>query len=190
MEDYYPVVKALHIIFIVTWFAGLFYIFRLFVYHAEAAQKPEPDRSILLRQYAIMEKRLWYIITWPSCIITAILGPWLLFIFPQYLQQPWMQLKLFFILCLFIYQFYGHKIFKRLQNEPDGFKSFYLRLMNEVGTLLLVAIVFLVVMRDSVSWIWGALGLIGIGVLLTLIAKQYKKVRERKESEQQQNSNQ
>lgn len=177
----YNIVKSLHIIFIVTWFAGLFYMFRLFVYHAEAALKPEPDRSILLTQYRIMEKRLWYIITWPSCILTMIFGPWLLVLNPGWLSQPWMHLKLFFILGLLIYQIYGHKIFKRQGEEPGAYKSFYLRMMNEVGTLLLVAIVFLVVNKESISWIWGSVGLIGIGVVLSFIAGQYKKRREKAE---------
>jgi putative membrane protein len=68
-------VKALHIIFIVTWFAGLFYIVRLFVYQAEADQKEEPEKSILSKQYKIMAKRLWYGITWPSFVLTLLFGP-------------------------------------------------------------------------------------------------------------------
>ncbi len=176
----YEVIKALHIIFIVTWFAGLFYMWRLFVYHAEANTLEEPKRSILLDQFKLMERRLWYIITWPSCILTFILGPWLLVIYPLWLTKPWMHLKLFFILLLLIYQLYGQKVYKRLQNEPGAHTSFYLRLMNEVGTLILVAVVFLVVLKDTVSWIWGSVGLVGIGVVLALVAKWYKKKRERK----------
>ena len=95
-------IKALHIIFVVTWFAGLFYIFRLFVYHAEAQEKKEElEREILIKQYKIMEWRLWYIITWPSAILTLIWGVWLLYFNPGYLSQPWMLLKLFFVFCLF-----------------------------------------------------------------------------------------
>ncbi|MFZ4785701.1 MAG: CopD family protein [Flavobacteriales bacterium] len=176
----YDVIKSLHIIFIVTWFAGLFYMFRLFVYHVEAAAKPEPEREILLRQLSLMQKRLWFIITWPSAVLTLILGPTLLVLMPDWLRQPWMHLKLFFILGLIIYQIYGHQIYKKLQTNPAAFKSFYLRLMNEVGTLLLVAIVFLVVMKNAVSWIWGSIGLIGTGVLLMILAKMYKTWREKK----------
>jgi protoporphyrinogen IX oxidase len=176
----YSIVKSLHIIFIVTWFAGLFYMFRLFVYHAEAAAKPEPDRGILTAQFQLMERRLWYIITWPSCILTLIFGPWLLVINSSFLSEPWMHLKLFFILILLVYQVYGQRVYKRLQTEPQAYKSFFLRLMNEVGTLLLVAIVFLVVNKESISWIWGSVGLLGTGVVLTLIAQQYKKRREKK----------
>jgi protoporphyrinogen IX oxidase len=175
----YEVIKSLHIIFVVTWFAGLFYMFRLFVYHAEAARKGEPDRSILMNQYMIMERRLWYIITWPSAVLTLIFGTWLLVLIPSYLSQPWMHLKLFFIACLLAYQIYGQKVYKKIGATPDAFTSFKMRLMNEVGTLLLVAIVFLVVNRDSISWIWGSVGLLGLGALLALIAKAYKKKRVR-----------
>jgi putative membrane protein len=175
----YEVIKSLHIIFVVTWFAGLFYMFRLFVYHAEAVRKGEPDRSILMNQYMIMERRLWYIITWPSAVLTMIFGTWLLVLFPGYLSQPWMHLKLFFIACLLAYQLYGQRVYKRIGSTPEAFTSFRMRLMNEVGTLLLVAIVFLVVNRDSISWIWGSLGLLGLGALLALIAKAYKRKRTR-----------
>jgi putative membrane protein len=177
----YDIVKALHIIFIVTWFAGLFYMFRLYVYHVEVADRDEPDRSILLTQLRLMEKRLWYIITWPSCILTLIFGPWMVVLNPDLLTQPWMHLKLLFIVFLLMYQWYGQVIYKRLGVNPKAFKSFYLRLMNEVGTLILVSVVFLVVLKDSVSWIWGSVGLVGLGVMLAFFAKMYKNRREKRE---------
>ena len=68
----YLYLKSLHIVFVVTWFAGLFYIVRLFIYHTEANDKPEPDRSILFKQFVHMERLLWYVITWPSAILTLI----------------------------------------------------------------------------------------------------------------------
>lgn len=173
------IVKSLHIIFVVTWFAGLFYMFRLFVYHAEATLKDEPERSILINQYRIMEKRLWYIITWPSAVLTILFGTWLLVLIPVYLSMPWMHLKLFFIACLIAYQLFGQKVFKRIETNPDRYTGFRMRLWNEVGTLLLVAIVFIVVNRDSISWIWGSVGLLGLGGILTLFAKAYKRRRER-----------
>ena len=173
----YNIVKSLHIIFVVTWFAGLFYIYRLFVYHAEAETKDNPERDILLRQYRLMEYRLWYIITWPSCVLTLIFGTWLLVLNPGYLSMPWMHLKLFFILCLLLYQWKGQLIYNRGKLRPIGLSGFKLRMWNEVGTILLVAIVFVVVNKDSISWLWGALGLVGLGVVLTLAIKAYKRVR-------------
>jgi len=173
----YNIVKSLHIIFVVTWFAGLFYMFRLFVYHTEAEQKDNPERDILLRQYRLMEYRLWYIITWPSCILTLFFGFGLLYLNPGYLSMPWMHLKLFFILCLLMYQWKGQKVYSKGLENSIGLSSFKLRMWNEVGTILLVAIVFVVVNKDSISWLWGALGLVGLGVLLTLAIKAYKRVR-------------
>ncbi len=173
----YNIFKSLHIIFVVTWFAGLFYMFRLFVYHAEAEQKDNPERDILLRQYRLMEYRLWYIITWPSCVLTLFFGAGLLYLNPGYLSMPWMHLKLFFIFCLLMYQWKGQKLYSKGLVNSMGLSSFKLRMWNEVGTILLVAIVFVVVNKDSISWLWGALGLVGLGVLLTLAIKAYKRVR-------------
>jgi putative membrane protein len=173
----YNIVKSLHIIFVVTWFAGLFYIYRLFVYHAEAETKDNPERDILLHQFRLMEYRLWYIITWPSCVLTLIFGVWLLVLNPGYLSMPWMHLKLFFILCLLLYQWKGQLIYNRGKLRSIGLSGFKLRMWNEVGTILLVAIVFVVVNKDSISWLWGALGLVGLGIVLTLAIKAYKRVR-------------
>ena len=177
----YNVIKALHIIFVVTWFAGLFYMFRLFVYHAEAAIKIEPSRSILMDQFRIMEKRLWYGITWPSAILTLIFGTWMLVLQPVWLTQPWMHLKLFFVILLMIYQFYGQGLLRKIKEHPESISSTKMRLMNEAPTVILIAVVFLVVMKESVSWIWGTLGILGIGALLTLAVYAYKKRRAKNE---------
>lgn len=173
------VIKSLHIIFVVTWFAGLFYMFRLFVYHAEASSKEEPARSILIGQYHIMERRLWYAITWPSCILTLIFGLWMLWINPGYLKMPWMHIKLFFVLMLMLYQFYGQGVLKNIQINPAKYTSIQMRLLNEVPTVILIAVVFIVVMKDSISWIWGTIGILGVAITLTLVIRAYKKRREK-----------
>lgn len=174
-------IKALHIIFVVTWFAGLFYIVRLFVYYAETDGMAETEKKILQNQYSIMQKRLWYGITWPSMIFTLIFGPWMLIEIPGYLEQPWMQLKLSLIIGLVIYQFICHKIFKEQQRGIIKMNSFKLRLWNEVATIFLVAIVFLVVCKDTLSWMYGLLGLVVFAILLMLAIKAYKKRREKSE---------
>ena len=99
----YLYLKALHIIFMVTWFAGMFYIVRLFIYNTEANGKTEPERTILQKQFGIMIKRLWLGITWPSAILTLIFGPWL-WLMLDYLPQ-WLLVKLVFVLSLYIYHF-------------------------------------------------------------------------------------
>ncbi|MEO6849990.1 MAG: CopD family protein, partial [Mucilaginibacter sp.] len=93
----YKYVLAIHIIFVVCWMAGLFYIVRLFIYHTEAQDKPEPDRKILSDQFVIMERRLWNVITVPSMFLTVAAGVTMLYLFPAWLQQPWMHIKLCFV---------------------------------------------------------------------------------------------
>ncbi|MCX6296386.1 MAG: CopD family protein [Bacteroidetes bacterium] len=175
--------KALHIIFVVTWFAGLFYIVRLFIYHTEAETKPEPEKSILQEQYKIMEKRLWYGITWPSMFLTVIFGSWILFHWPieVFLFQPYFILKLCFVGGLILYHMECHVMFKQLQRDYVKHSSFKLRLWNEVATVILFAIVFLIVLKSSSGFIWGLLGLIIFSLTLILAIRIYKKSREKNE---------
>ena len=179
MIDY---IKALHIIFVVTWFAGLFYIVRLFIYQTEAQQKTEPEKSILTNQFAIMQKRLWYGITWPSAILASVFGFWMLFInFAAYISQPWMLLKLFFVGGLWLYQIQCQVIFTQQKNNMFKNTSFKLRLWNEVATVFLFVIVFLVVVKSSWSLIWASLGIIVLTAFIFIAVIIYKKQREKSE---------
>lgn len=177
MENLHSYLKALHIIFVVTWFAGLFYIVRLFIYHTEANEKAEPEKSILQTQYKIMQKRLWYGITWPSMIITLILGTTMVWERPDFLSLPFFILKLFFVAGLVLYHVQCHVMFKQLQADIIKHTSFKLRLWNELATVFLVAIVFLIVLRSNTQFIWGMLGLVIFSATLVLAIKIYKKVR-------------
>ena len=170
-------VKALHLIFIVTWFAGLFYIVRLFIYQTEALEKPEHERLILKPQLDLMARRLWYIITWPSAILTLIFGFWVLSYRWGYLQQEFMQAKLIFVGLLYVYHGYSQVLFKQLQKGESRWTSTQLRLWNEVSTLLLFAIVFLIVLKNTISMLWGMLGLVGLFLVLLLAIKVYKNYR-------------
>ena len=172
-------IKALHIIFVVTWFAGLFYIVRLFIYFAEAEEKEETAKSILQTQYKLMSKRLWYIITWPSAILASFFAFWMLYLEPSYLLMPWMHVKLSFVLALYFYHAGCHKIFIQQQKGIVKYTSFKLRIWNEVATILLFAIVFLVVLKSTISWIWGVVGIILFGVLMMLGIKLYKNIRKK-----------
>ncbi len=173
-------VKALHIIFIVTWFAGLFYIVRLFIYHVEAEKEEEPVKSILQNQYKLMEKRLWYIITWPSAILASLFAFLMLYQNPIYLEMSWMHVKLSFVLALYFYHFSCHKIYTQLQNNVIKYSSLKLRIWNEVATIILFSVVFLVVLKDAISWVWGVIGIILFSFLLMFGIKSYKKAREKK----------
>lgn len=175
--EYYNYIKSLHLIFIVTWFAGLFYIPRLFVYHIEAAAKTEPEKTILTTQLKLMTKRLWYIITWPSGILASIFAFWMLFLMPVWLELDWMQVKLGFVVLLFAYHFKCHLIFKEMQNDVIKWTSNQMRLWNEGTTLILFSVIFLVIVRDAINWIFGVLGIFVLAAMLMLGIKIYKRIR-------------
>ncbi len=175
--EYYNYVKSLHLIFVVTWFAGLFYIPRLFVYHIEATEKPEPDRSILTYQLKLMTKRLWYIITWPSAVLCTLFALWLLFLMPGWLEQPWMHVKLLFVVLLIAYHLKTHQMYKQLQRDQIRYTSQFMRIWNEGATLVLFAVTFLVILKSAFDWIFGLVGIIVLGILLMLGIRLYKRIR-------------
>lgn len=173
----YLYIKALHIIFVITWFSGLFYMIRLFVYHTEAKEKPEPEQSILIKQYQLMQSRLWNIITWPSAVLATVFAIILLILNPELLKMGWMHLKLFFVLLLWVYQLKSHQIYKQLQQNITKYSSDFFRIWNEVATLILFSVIFLVVLKNSFDWIFGVVGLFGLAILLMLGIKLYKRIR-------------
>ena len=174
----YTTLKALHLIFMVTWFAGLFYIVRLFIYHREALDKTEPERGILTGQFRIMERRLWFAIAWPSAVLCTAFGFTMLHLEPALLHMGYMHLKLGFIALLWVYQVLSHRVFKRFQrNEPGAMSSMRLRFFNEFPTVVLIAVVFIIIKKDGFSWISGLLGVLGVAILLTLAIKGYQRFR-------------
>ena len=124
-----------------------------------------------------MERRLWYIITWPSAILTILFAAWLLVLMPVWLTQPWMHLKLFFVALLLAYHMKTHKMFLNFQKDKVSYSSMYLRIWNEGATLLLFAIVFLVILKDSLHWIPGVLGFLGLAVVLFFGIRLFKKIK-------------
>ena len=181
MGESYLYVKALHVIFVVTWFAGLFYIPRLFIYYIEAQQKSDVERNILSPQLRLMAKRLWYIITWPSAILTLIFGISLLILNPSLLYVGWMHIKLTFIALLWFYHIKNHMLYKQMKQGKLKWSSSKMRLWNEVATIALFAIVFLAILKTSIGWVFGVSGIIGLGLLLMLGIKAYKTYRSKKE---------
>ena len=174
----YGYVKALHIVFIVTWFSGLFYIVRLFVYHAEAAERSEPESTILQRQFRVMIRRLWLGITWPSAILTLIFGPWMWIMMGG--LPTWLLVKLCFVLGLYGYHFSLHHIYRQQMKGIFRWSSQQLRIWNEVATIFLIAIVMLAVVKESMSWAWGVGGLLVFVIVLMGAIRIYKKIRMRK----------
>ncbi len=179
----YSYIKSLHLIFVITWFAGLFYIVRLFVYHAEAKQKPQLEQDILIKQYQLMQYRLWYIITWPSAILASIFAYWMLFFTESgkfWLTQPWMHVKLAFVLLLYLYHYKCHLIFKDLQKNQVKHTSNFFRIWNEGATIILFAVVFLVILKSAINWIYGVIGIFVFSLIIMLGFKLYKRIREKK----------
>ncbi len=177
--ELYPYIKALHLIFVVTWFAGLFYIPRLFVYHIEAQDEEELARTILSKQLKLMSKRLWFIITWPSAILCIFFAYWLLILMPGWLAQPWMQVKLLFVLLLIVYHGYTHCIYKQLQRDEVRYTARFMRIYNEGSTLILFSVVFLVIVKSALNWIFGVVALFLLAVLLMLGIRLYKRIRDK-----------
>lgn len=175
----YVYTKALHIIFIVTWFSGLFYIVRLFIYNTEAAEKGEPEKSILQKQFTVMIKRLWLGITWPSAVLTFIFGP-LLWIQLDHLPQ-WLLIKLFFVGGLYVYHFTLHTLYRQQVKGIFKYSSLQLRIWNEVATIFLIAIVMLATVKQSLSFVWGLIGLLSLAIILMSAIKMYKLIRMRKD---------
>lgn len=171
----YLVFKALHIIFVVCWFAGLFYIVRLFVYLTEAHERPPAERDVLLPQLKLMAWRLWFGITWPSAIATAVFGAGMLHLF--WPVPRWLAIKLGLVAGLFAYHLACHWVHARLQADDPPWSSRTLRLWNELATLFLVSIVFLVVLKDALAMLWGIVGLVAFTAVLMAGITVYRRVR-------------
>jgi putative membrane protein len=176
----YQYILAIHIIFVVCWMAGLFYMVRLFIYHTEAQAKPEPDRTILSKQFEVMESKLWWIIATPSMYLVLAAGITMLCIAPAWLQQGWMHIKLTFVAGLIVYHFICQNKMKQMRNGIYKWTSTQLRLWNELATLILFAIVFLVVLKSALNWIFGVVGIIAFSLVLMSAVKIYKRFREKK----------
>ena len=168
--------KTLHIIFIVTWFAGIFYMPRLFIYNTEANEKTDVEKEILQKQFGIMMKRLWYGITWPSAILTLLLGLLVWYKMYNFVVMDWLMIKLLFVAGLYAYHFTLHIIFNHQAKGIFKYTSQQLRVWNEVATIFLVAIVALAVVKQSMSFLWLLVGLIILIFVLLSAIKVYKKM--------------
>jgi putative membrane protein len=173
----YLSVQSVHIIFVVSWMAGLFYSVRLFIYHTEANERPAFERDILQREFEKIENRLWNIITTPAMVLTVLAGVTMLYLNPTLLQASWMHVKLAFVVGLIAYHFICQRIMNQLKAGVFKLSSFQLRLWNEVATIFLVAIVFTVVLKSAVNWIFGLVGLIIFSAVIMSAVKLYKRYR-------------
>ncbi|TDG35449.1 protoporphyrinogen IX oxidase [Pedobacter changchengzhani] len=177
---YYAYFKAVHIVFVISWMAGLFYILSLFIYHTEANDKPEPEKSILQQQFIKMEATLWKIIATPAMVISLLAGICMLDLNRALLQMDWMWVKLSFVVGLLIYHFICQKIVKQLKNGQFKMTSFQLRLWRELATIFMIAIVFVVILKNALNWVYGLVGIMGVALVIMIAVKMYKSYRLRK----------
>lgn len=158
---------------------------RLFIYSTEAGEKSETECKVLRKQFKIMMKRLWLGITWPSAILTLIFGPLVMFNgnWNKTLFEPegrWLFIKLILVVLLYLYFFSLHKIYKQQMHGVFKHTSQQLRIWNEVATIFLVAIVMLATVKQSLSFVWGVVGLLGFVIVLMSAIKIYKILRTKK----------
>jgi len=166
-------VRALHFIGVVSWFAGLFYVVRLYVYHAEAAARPPQEREILQAQFTLMARRLLHIITTPAMLVTAAAGVTMLVLQPALLRQPWMHIKLTLVLLLFAYHGWCLSRLRRIANGGMAGTPRQMRIANEAPTLLLVLIVTYAVVKSAVAPATALLLAAGLIVVLGVAIQLY-----------------
>jgi len=157
--------------------AGLFYIVRLFIYHVEANDRTDSERITLQRQFEIMQHKLWYIITTPAMAISVLAGIAMISVNPVLLSMNWMLVKLAFVLGLLVYHFLCQNIMNKLKQGIFTWSSTQLRLWNELATIFLVAIVFTVILKSAVDWIYGLTGLVIFSAVIMSAVKIYKYYR-------------
>ena len=171
----YLAVKALHLIFVICWFAGLFYIGRIFIYYKEAESKSENEKIILQNQFLVMAKRLMYIILWPSVLLTSIFGWIMVFRNPALLDLDWMKVKLVLVSLLLLYVIICQFLLNQMNNGKIITSEFKLRLFSEAATLFLISIVFIATLKNNISWIYATLYFFIISVILMFLVRLYKK---------------
>lgn len=160
----YPYIKALHIIFVVCWFAALFYLPRLLVYHREAQEQDELSRKVLQLQLQIMMRRLWRGIAAPAALLVLISGSTLLLLRRDNLPE-WLLVKILLLAILYAFHFFLHHLLQQLnQQTKHPYSSVAYRIINEVPTLLLFGIIFLAITKETHSWLWA------VGILALILA--------------------
>ncbi|MCT0252123.1 protoporphyrinogen oxidase HemJ [Synechococcus sp. CS-197] len=169
--------KTLHIVGVVVWFAGLFYLVRLFIYHVEA-EELEPEVSLAFKnQYGLMEKRLANIITTPGMVVAVSMAIGLLVAQPSWLQQGWMHAKLAFVAALLAYHWFCYRLMGQLQAGRCAWSGKQLRALNELPTLLLVIVVMLVVFKSQFPTNAATWFIVGLVVFMAASIQFYARWR-------------
>ena len=175
--------KALHIIGVIVWFSGLFYLVRLFIYHEESRSMEDKLKIAFNNQYTLMEKRLANIITTPGMILALSMAICMVIMQPSWLSEKWLQIKISFVLGLVIYHYYCYKIMNSLQNGTSNISAKNLRLLNELPTLLLFIIVLLVIFKNNFPTSIATWSVVGLIIFMLASIQLYAKIRKKNEQQ-------
>ena len=171
----YLAIKALHLIFVICWFAGLFYIGRIFIYHKEAESKPDNEKIVLQNQFLIMAERLMYIILWPSVLLTSVFGWVMIYKNPALLELTWMKIKLVLVSLLILYVVLCQFFLNKMKKGKLYISEFRLRLFSEAATLFLISIVFIATLKNNITWLYATVYFLIIAIILVFLVNAYKK---------------
>ena len=174
--------KSLHIIGVIVWFSGLFYLVRLFIYHEESKNMDNDLKIAFNNQYTLMEKRLANIITTPGMILALSMAICMVIMQPSWLSEKWLQIKISFVLGLVIYHSYCYKIMNSLQNGTSSISAKNLRLLNELPTLLLFIIVLLVIFKNNFPTSIATWSVVGLVIFMLASIQLYAKIRKKNEN--------
>ena len=174
--------KSLHIIGVTVWFAGLFYLVRLFIYHEESKNMDNELKIAFNKQYTLMEKRLANIITTPGMILALSMAICMVIMQPSWLSEKWLQIKISFVLGLVIYHSYCYKIMYSLHNGTSTISAKNLRLLNELPTLLLFIIVLLVIFKNNFPTSVATWSVVGLIIFMLASIQLYAKIRKKNEN--------
>jgi len=169
----------MHLIFMVAWFVGLFYLIRLYVYHIEAMDKPEVEARILTQQYTIMERRLFTIIMRPAMIMTWVFGVSLIYLrgMEWFSENYWLHAKLLLVFLLSGYTDHAGRWIDKLEQGIRVLNPQQMRLYNEVPTLFLVTIILLAVYKNLINFGYTLIGIFLFAIVLVLLTKMYRRIR-------------
>jgi protoporphyrinogen IX oxidase len=169
--------KSFHIIGFVAWFAGLFYLPRLFIYHIEAEERQEPVKTALKEEYSRIEKLLYKLIMMPAMIFTIAMEIGIISTEPEVIKQTWLHVKLFFVLLLIGFHFYCKRLIGQLETGTCSIDSLQMRRINEIPTILLALVVLLAIFKNSLPTNVTALGTVITALVFVVIIQLYARKR-------------
>lgn len=158
-----PLLKLIHMLALVAWFAAAFHLARVFNAHRAGLRRWEPERGMLHERFTRMERRVLFGLAWPALLVLLVMGVWQLWRMPGLLKEPFMHLKLGLAALLIFYQLMLHRVQARLQAGSLAWSGPALWLFGQVSWLLVTALLATVIFRDQLGWTWGAMGMLVLG---------------------------